>query len=114
MVEQGDIYDYDFGSARDNRQAGLRPALVVQTDYLNSPPAYPLTLVVPITTKSRGTSRSHIMLTPDDRNGLIAVSFAKCEQIFTVQKEDLLKRRGSVSSEAMEEVKRALRLVLRL
>ena len=113
-IKQGEIYDYDFGLPEDNRQAGLRPALVVQTDYLNAPPGYPLTLIVPITTKSRGTSRSHVMILPDKSNGLTATSFAKCEQVFTVQKEDLSWRLGVISQEGMDAVREALRLVFRL
>jgi len=114
MAEQGDIYDYDFGSPDGNKQAGIRPALIVQTDYLNSPQSYPLTLVVPITSKSRGTSPSHVVLNPDDRNGLAMTSFAKCEQVFTVQKDDLLRRRGCISDHDLAAVKEALRLVFRL
>ena len=34
-ISHGDIYWYDFGVAIDERQPGLRPVLIIQTDFLN-------------------------------------------------------------------------------
>jgi mRNA-degrading endonuclease toxin of MazEF toxin-antitoxin module len=113
MVERGEIYDFDFGPQTDSRQEGKRPALVVQTDFLNALEGYSLTVIVPLSTKGR-PSPSHVRPQPSAQNGLAAVSFAKCEQIYTVPKARLASRRGRVSLEDLCRISQALRAVLAL
>lgn len=113
LINQGDVFDFDFGPRGDNRQEGVRPALVIQTDLLNRVEAYSLTIVVPISRKGR-PSPSHIRIEPSASNGLTDVSFAKCEQIYTVPRTALKQRRGSVDSGTLYSVKEALRNVLDL
>ena len=114
MVEQGEIYDYDFGVAGpDSRQAGTRPALIIQTNHLNRVAGYGLTIVVPLSRTGR-PSPSHVRLEPTSDNGLSDVSFAKCEQIFTVTANRLLGRRGAIAADDMFNIKAALRAVLTL
>ncbi|MBI1757287.1 MAG: type II toxin-antitoxin system PemK/MazF family toxin [Fimbriimonas ginsengisoli] len=113
MPEQGEVYDYDFGPQRDSRQEGPRPAVIVQTDLLNQVAGYGLTILVPVSTKGRN-SPSHVRLEPSVENGLAAVSYAKCEQIFTVPIGGLSSRRGRLSRDQIFAVKQALRAVLAL
>lgn len=112
-IERGQIYDYDFGPRHDSRQEGVRPALVVQSDLLNRVLGYGLTIVVPLTSKGR-PSPSYVRFDPSDENGLDAVSFAKCEQPYTVAASDLRRMRGKVSRQDMFRVGEALRVVLSL
>jgi len=112
-VEQGDIFNFDFGPQHDNRQEGIRSALVVQTDFLNRLDAYSLTIVVPLSRSGR-PSPSHVRIEPSKDNGLTDVSFAKCEQIYTVPRDMLADKRGSLSQGDLFAVKEALRLVLSL
>ena len=112
-IEQGDIFDYDFGPRSDNRQEGKRPALVIQSDRLNELPNYGLTVIVPLTTKGR-PSPTHVSLEPSQLSGLTALSFAKGEQLFTVPVEELGQRRGNISKHELFRVKEALRIVLEL
>lgn len=114
MIEQGEIYDYDFGIAVDSRQSGYRPAIVVQTDLLNRVEGYPLCVIVPVSTKNRSASPSRVRLEPSPENGLSEMSFAKCEQIFTVPQAGLSKLRGKLSKHELYAVKEALRVVLAL
>lgn len=114
MIKRGEIYDYDFGAVgTDNRQAGHRPALVVQTDLLNQVEGYGLTLVVPISTKGRAAP-SHVRLDPSAESGLSHVSYAKCEQILTVPTRNLGPLRGSIGKATMYQINQALRIVLGL
>ena len=112
-IERGEVYDYDFGPQQDSRQEGPRPALVVQTDFLNRVEGYGLTLIVPLSTKGR-PSPSHVRLEPTKENGLDAVSFAKCEQIYTVPTIRLAHRRGKLSNRDVFAINEALRTVLAL
>jgi mRNA-degrading endonuclease toxin of MazEF toxin-antitoxin module len=113
MIRQYSIVNYDFGSQPDSRQEGFRPALIVQTDHLNNLEGYPLTVIVPISHTGR-PSPSHVRLEPSSDNDLDAVSYAKCEQIYTVPKALLGEVRGKVSGTEMYAVKQALRSVLTL
>src|SRR5438552_12094545 len=113
MIEQGQIYWFDFGVPRSSKQAGLRPALVIQTDLLNEVPGYELVLVSPISTKGR-PSPSHVRLEPTGENGLRETSFVKCEQIYTVEVSELQRLAGTLSRQELYAVKEALRVVLSL
>ncbi len=112
-INQGEIYDYDFGPQQDQRQEGRRPCLVVQTDLLNGVLGYPLTIIVPLSTKGRA-SPSHVKIQPAPLNGLDHVSYAKCEQIYTIPCEGLSHRRGAISQQDSFRIKEALRIVLAL
>lgn len=110
MIERGQLYLYDFGPPRDRRQAGRRPVLVVQTDHLNRVPGYDLTHVIPLTTKPR-PAPSRIQIDPTEENGLNAVSYAICEQVFLVPIEELLELRGKVTIQDMYRIAQALKAV---
>lgn len=110
-ISRGDIFLHDFGEPVDARQAGRRPALVIQSDPFNANERYPLAIIMPITTKGL---TFHVCVQPDKDNGLHQESFVKCEQIFTVMKTTLEKRLGKLSSEDMERVQFRLGQVLAL
>jgi mRNA-degrading endonuclease toxin of MazEF toxin-antitoxin module len=112
MINQGDVFDYDFGPVVDERQAGHRPAVVIQTDLLNAVERYTLTMLVPLTTKGRPSSPSHVAIEPSASNGLSQLSFAKCEQIHTVHKSQLGKRRGQLASSDWTRVVRGVKAAL--
>jgi mRNA interferase MazF len=111
LPKRGEIWLLDWSPSRGSEQAGLRPALIVQTDAANSNPRYPNTIVLAVSTKGKPVP-FHVLMEPDNINGLAEVSFVKCEQILTVSKERLVKKLGAVGAEEMQKVKRAVSLVL--
>ena len=112
-IERGQIFDFDFGPQPDSRQEGKRPAMVVQTNHLNQLPNYGLTLIGPLSTKGR-PSPSHVRIEPTPENGLNDVSFAKCEQIYTVPVNTLGRLRGIAAKDTQFAINEALRTVLSL
>ena len=108
MIERGDIYWYDFGPQSDSRQEGRRPVLIVQTNHLHRARNYALTIIVPLSTKGKG-SPSHVRIEPSDLNGLRSESFVKTEQIFTVPVELLSSRIGVLSPADLSRVDQALK-----
>ncbi len=112
-ISRGDIWWVNWSPGRGSEQIGRRPALVVQTNAANHNPRYPNTIVVAISTKAREVP-FHVRLEPSPDNGLGATSYAKCEQVMTISKQRLEERLGHVSESDMQEVARALRLVLSL
>ena len=50
-IKRGDIYDVDWSPARGSEQHGVRPSLVIQNDIANAVSAYPVTIVLAISSK---------------------------------------------------------------
>ncbi len=108
---RGEVWMVDFDPTKGHEQAGRRPALVVSVDTFNSSPAG-LVIVLPITSKAKGI-RSHVEVTPQEA-GLPVKSFIKCEDVRSVAKERLFRRRGSVSPPTLAAVEYRLRILLGL
>jgi mRNA interferase MazF len=56
----------------------------------------------------------HIRIAPTPENGLTDYTDVKCEQVMTIEKSRLLRRRGAITSEELGRVDLALRLSLNL
>jgi mRNA interferase MazF len=56
----------------------------------------------------------HVRIAPTEENGLTDYTDVKCEQLMTIEKSRLLRRRGAISSEELSKVDIALRLSLNL
>ncbi|CAN5870842.1 type II toxin-antitoxin system PemK/MazF family toxin [soil metagenome] len=98
----------DLNPTRGHEQAGLRPVVIVSVDEFNSGPAS-LVIVLPIT----ATDRKIPLHVPVDspEGGLDRRSFILPDQIRSVSKERLVRRRGRVEPATMEAVEQGLRLV---
>ncbi len=94
-------------------QAGMRPALVVQTDAANLNPRYPNVIVLAISTKGKQVP-FHVSVSPSQECGLRETSFVKCEQVLTISKDRLIRRIGSLNETQLREVETGLRRVLEL
>jgi mRNA interferase MazF len=112
-ARRGDLFWVDWSPARGSEPAGKRPALIVQRDAGNLAPSYPNTVVVAISSRGREI-RLHIRVKPSRDNGLRGVSFVKCEQIFTISKNRLGARLGSLRPDELRQVDQALLLNLGL
>lgn len=112
-VRRGEIWSVDWSPGRGSEQAGLRPALVMQTDAATRNPRYPNTIVLAVTTSGRAVP-FHVPLSPSTDNGLRTASSVKCEQILTISKDRLRDRWGRIGEAEMEAVEQAVALVLGL
>jgi mRNA interferase MazF len=56
----------------------------------------------------------HVRIAPSEENGLTDYTDVKCEQLMTIEKSRLLRRRGSISPEELRRVDVALKLSLNL
>lgn len=110
---RGEIWDVNWSPGRGAEQQGTRPALVIQNDRGNASPSYPLTIVASMSRTERELSL-HVRITPSPENGLTDYTDVKCEQVMTIEKTRLLRRRGTISVEEMHRVDMALRLSLSL
>jgi mRNA interferase MazF len=56
----------------------------------------------------------HVRIAPNEENGLTDYTDVKCEQIMTIEKSRLIRRRGAINSEELSKVDGALKLSLDL
>jgi mRNA interferase MazF len=108
---RGEIWDLDFDPIRGREQAGVRPGLIFSVDLFNKGPAE-LVVVVPLTRTDRKI-RWHVGVRPPEA-GLAAESFIQCENLRSVSKQRLRRRRGRVSAETLEQVEDRVRILLGL
>lgn len=94
---------------RGREQDGVRPALVLSVDKLNHGPA-DLVIVLPITSRDKGIP-THVPI-PKGEGGLDADSFIKCEDIRSISKDRLVRRRGTVTRTRMEAAEYIIRVLL--
>lgn len=110
---RGEIWDVNWSPGRGAEQQGTRPALVIQNDRGNTSSSYPLTIVASMSRTERELPL-HVRITPTQNNGLTDYTDVKCEQIMTIEKTRLIRRRGSISPDELYRVDQALRLSLHL
>src|SRR5579863_3818801 len=108
---RGDVWDLSFDPTIGHEQAGARPALIVSVDIFNDGPA-DLVVAIPLTRTNRKV-RWHVAVSPPE-GGLASDSFAQCENVRSVSKQRLKRRRGIVSEDTMQRVEDRLRILLGL
>ncbi len=110
---RGEIWDVNWSPGRGAEQRGTRPALIIQNDRGNTSPSYPLTIVASMSRTERELPL-HVRIAPSEENGLTDFTDVKCEQVMTIEKSRLIRRRGFITSEELSKVDVALRLSLNL
>ena len=108
---RGEVWDLHFDSTPGHEQAGTRPALILSEDIFNEGPAE-MVVVAPIT-RTHGKIRWHVSVAPPE-GGLGAERFIQCENVRSVSKLRLKRRRGRVSQPVMQQVEDRLRILLGL
>ncbi|HJT57337.1 MAG TPA: type II toxin-antitoxin system PemK/MazF family toxin [Ktedonobacteraceae bacterium] len=110
---RGEIWDVNWSPGRGAEQQGTRPALIIQNDRGNASPTYPLTIVASMSRTERELPL-HVRIAPSEENGLTDYTDVKCEQLMTIEKSRLMRRRGAITGEEMARVDTALKLSLNL
>ncbi len=100
-VKRGDIFWVDLPHQGNHLQYGLRPCVVVQNNTGNY--YSPTVLVCPITTKRKNDQPTHLHF-----NLLGQPSTVLCEQILTVDKNQLQSYGGSLEPHEMRRLTLAL------
>lgn len=110
---RGEIWDVNWSPGRGAEQQGTRPALIIQNDRGNGSLSYPLTIVASMSRTERELPL-HVRIAPNEENGLSDFTDVKCEQLMTIEKTRLLRRRGTITPDELNRVDLALRLSLNL
>ena len=120
MISRGQIYFVQLNPTKGREQAGRRPVLVVSVDAINR---QPLVVTVVVGTDARNVPRDYptnVRVTADE-TGLEIDTVFLCFQMRSLDPGRFLdpgtgipRLAGSMPAPRMEEVDRALRLVLGL
>ena len=111
-MKRGDVVLVDWLFS-DRTGSKLRPAVVVQADFLNQRIAD--TVLVSITTQGR-SSVTEVLLDPakERASGLTRVSYAVCNNFQTLDRALIHSRRGELSAAAVQEIERKIKAALAL
>src|SRR5947208_14053288 len=110
---RGEIWDVNWSPGCVAEQQGVLPALIIQNDRGNASLSYPLTIVASMSRTERELPL-HVRITPSEENGLTDFTDVKCEQVMTIEKTRLIRRRGGITTDELSRVTTALKLSLNL
>ena len=110
---RGDVYDARLSPTEGSEQAGMRPVIIVSRNAINQ--YSPVIVVVPLTDAAnlKRTYPSDVLIRQPE-GGLTLDSVALTGQVRAIAKTRLLRQRGALSSEVVEQVVRALRVTIDL
>ncbi|WP_442481916.1 type II toxin-antitoxin system PemK/MazF family toxin [Aeoliella sp. SH292] len=108
---RGEVWDVDLDPVKGHEQAGKRPALIVSADRLNASAAG-LLIVLPITTKDKQIPLHVKVAKPT--GGVSKDSYVIPEQVRSISRGRLVRRRGKIDAATMAKVEDHLRIVLDL
>ena len=106
LVKRGDIYYADLSPVVGSEQGGVRPVLIVQNDVGNK---YSPTVIAAAITSRCDKNNLPTLIEVDAHDcGLAKDSVVLLEQVRTIDKQRLRERMGSLDSDDMGKVNRAL------
>ena len=109
---RGEVYLVSFDPTVGSEIQRTRPALIIQNDIGNR--HSPITIVAAITSQfEESLYPTEVRITPPE-GGLTTPSVVLLNQIRSIDRRRLVRRLGSVRTETMERVNRAIQLSLGL
>ena len=110
-MTRGDVVEVDW-LYTDMTGSKLRPAVVVQGDFLNQ--LIDDTILVQITGTRHGIPGTEVVLDPADEpgSGLRKVCVASCFNITTFEQDRVLRTIGFLTDAAMHQIEECLKSVL--
>ncbi len=111
-IKRGDIYYADLSPVVGSEQGGVRPVLIVQNDVGNK--YSPTVIAAAITSKQYKTELPTHIHVAADGCGLQKDSVVLLEQMRTIDKTRLKEKMGSLDSDSMNMINRAITVSLGL
>jgi len=111
-IIRGDVAFCDLNPVMGTEQAGIRPVIILQIDRANT--ISPHTIIAPFTTKIRRALLPSHVFVPAGVGGLSQDSVVLCEQIRVIDKRRIINVLGHLDDPHMEEIAKALAIILGL
>ena len=102
-IKQGGIYWADLGPIQGHEQAGVRPVIVVQANWLNR--ALSTVIIIPTTSNlsAKGLMITHFL--DKEKTGLKKDSIALLHQVRTIDKRKFRKKTGDLPKDDYFEIR---------
>jgi mRNA-degrading endonuclease toxin of MazEF toxin-antitoxin module len=112
-MNRGDVVEVDW-LYTDMSGSKLRPAVVVQGDFLNG--LIDDTILVQITSTRHGIPGTEVLLDPavETTSGLTMVCVASCMNITTFEQARVIRTVGVLSDTAMRQIEECLKKVMEI
>jgi len=112
-MKRGDVVEVDW-QFTDMSGSKVRPAVVVQGDFLNG--MIDDTILVQITSTRHGIPGTEVLLDPavETSSGLSRLCVASCINITTYDQDLVLRTIGYLSDAVMQQIEACLRVVLEI
>lgn len=111
VIRQGDVYWVDLGEPSGSGPGFLRPYVVVQNDLFNKSRIGTVVVCGLTSNLHRAEARGNVLLREGEA-GLPKRSVVNISQLFTVDKNDLVEKIGSLSPENLVRVVQGIQLLL--
>jgi len=111
VIRQGEVYWVDLGAPSGSGPGLLHPHVVVQNDLFNRSRVRSV-VVCALTSNLRRAEAPGNVLLDDGEAGLPRRSVVNVTQLFTVDKDDLVERIGTLSPVRVREILAGIDLVL--
>jgi mRNA interferase MazF len=102
LIRQGDVYWYDFGEPSGSGPGFRRPCVVVQNDAFNESRINTVVVCALTSNLRRARVPGNVLLEAGEAD-LLEQSVINVSQVFTVDKEALLEKIGTLSPERVRE-----------
>jgi mRNA interferase MazF len=111
MVQQGDIYWVDLGEPIGAQSAYRHPHVVIQNNVFNQSRIATVVVCALTSNLKRANAPGNVLLEKNEAN-LPKQSVVNVSQIFTVSKEQLQRKIGTLDKARMEQVLAGIQLVI--
>ena len=112
-MKPGDIYWVEIPAANGHKQAGLRPALILQSAAVT--PKLSTVQIVPLTSRAKAQKfPAPLLIPPDSTNNLSARSVALVFQLRAIDRRRLKTRLGTLRRGQLTQIKRQIKMLFDL
>jgi len=112
VMNKFDIIEVNLNPQKGHAQAGIRPAIIIQSNAFNQ--YSPTLIIVPLTSKQKKIFPGEFQITPSIENGLTKTSRFLGSQIMTLDKSFIAKKIGTLEPVYWEKLEESIMIVLDL
>ncbi len=110
-MKQREIWQANLNPTKGSEQAGFRPVVIVSGNLMNK--YLNVLIACPLTSKLKNY-KGHVILQPNEENGLTEASEILNIHVRSISKDRLVKRVGRITQKELELTKKGLNEILTL
>lgn len=111
VIRQGEVYWVSLGAPSGSGPGFLRPYVIVQNNVFNKSRIGTVVLCALTSNLRRAEARGNVLL-EEGEAGLPKRSVVNVSQLYTVDKNDLIEKLGSLSPDSLQEVVHGIQLLV--